>query len=284
MDSWLTNEVKQLLSKPCLDISSVIAKRLNNRIQVIKQNMDERALTEYLVDALDTSSLENVWGSILELLREQNIYLHTNVRKSTKENRTGADIGIIINRNIYQYPSKSEIHYGCLIQCKKVDINGEIGEFYHEVSSTKKTQSSLMLDITPSSFYFIFTPSCLLDIDYSLVPVASINAGGGCQSPIWNNTGNFEYHQVLFPFLYNHHNDQITSSTGILVVPALAVEAQNKKGKDAKLKDILPNCMPLWYWFSELLVAGFVGDSRQDVIDTATNGVDFSVEITLSNG
>lgn len=55
MDSWLTDEVKQLLSQTCLDISNVIAKKLNNRIKVIKQNMDERALTEYLVDACDVS-------------------------------------------------------------------------------------------------------------------------------------------------------------------------------------------------------------------------------------
>jgi len=278
MDSWLTDEVKQLLSQPCLDISNVITKQLNNRIKVIKQNRDERAFTEYLVDALDTSSLENVWGSVLELLRDQNIYLHTNVRKSTKENKTGADIGLVINRQIYH---QSEIRYGCLIQCKRVDINGEIGDFYHEVSSTKKTQSSLMLDITPSAFYFIFTPSSLLNVDFSLVPVAFIDAGGGCKSPIWNNIGNFGCHQALFPFLNNH---QIDSATGVLVVPALAVEAQKNKGKNAKLEDILPNCMPLWYWFSEILVAGFVGDSRKEVIDIATNGVDFSVEITLSNG
>ncbi|MBW4473928.1 MAG: hypothetical protein KME45_26675 [Stenomitos rutilans HA7619-LM2] len=280
MDSWLTDEVKQLLSQPCLAISSVIAKKLNNRIKVIKQNMDERALTEYLVDALDISSLENVWGSVLELLRDQNIYLQTNVRKSTKENKTGADIGLIINRHIYQKKAQSKVRYSCLIQCKRVDINGEIGDFYHEVSSTKRTQSSLMLDITPSAFYFIFTPSSLLNIDYSLVPVAFINTGEECKSPLWG-MGHFGCDEIWFPLL---SNNQIDSTTGVLVVPALAVEAQDNKSKDAKLEDILPNCMPFWYWFSEILVAGFVGDPRKETIDTATNNVDFSVEITINNG
>ena len=87
MDSWLTDEVKQLLSRPCLTISSVVARKLNNRTKGSRQNMDERALTEYLVDALDTSSLENVWGGVIELLREKNLFLQTNIRKSTKENR-----------------------------------------------------------------------------------------------------------------------------------------------------------------------------------------------------
>lgn len=142
MDSWLTDEVKQLLAQPCLAISSAIAKKLNNRIEVIKQNMDERALTEYLVDALDVSSQENVWGSVLELLRDQNIHLHTNVQKSTKENKTGADIGLIINRQICQKKAPSKIRYSCLIQCKRVDINGKIGDFYHEVGSTKKLKAA----------------------------------------------------------------------------------------------------------------------------------------------
>jgi len=280
MDSWLTDKIKQLLTQPCLAISSVIANKLNNRVNVIKQNMDERALTEYLVDALDTSSLENVWGSVLELLRDQNIYLETNVRKSTKENKTGADIGLIINRHIYQEKAQSKIQYSCLIQCKKVDINGEIVDFYHEVGSAKRTQSSLMLDITPSAFYFIFTPSCLLKIDYSLVPIAFIDAGGECKPQIWD-MGHFGCDEIGFPFLSNNQRD---STTGVLVVPALAVEAQNQKSKDAKLKDILPNCMPFWYWFSEILMAGFIGDPRKEAINIATNNVDFSVEITIGNG
>ncbi|BAB72358.1 hypothetical protein ACN23B_01985 [Anabaena sp. FACHB-709] len=280
MDSWLTDEVKQLLSQPCLTISSVIARRLNNRIKGSKQNIDERAFTEYLVDALDTSSLENVWGSVIGLLRDQNIYLNTNIRKSTKENKTGADIGLIIKRRINQNNSRSEIEYSCLIQCKRVDVNGQIDDFYHEVGLEKKTQSSLMLDITPSSFYFIFTPSCLLDIDYSLIPTAFIDTGKECSSPIWD-MGHFGCDEIWFPLL---SDSQIDSISGVLVVPALAVEAQINKSKDAKLEDILPNCMPLWYWFSEILVAGFAGDRRQDVINIAANSVKFSIEINIGNG
>jgi hypothetical protein len=280
MDSWLTDDVKQLLSQPCLTISSVIARRLNNRSKGSKQNIDERAFTEYLVDALDTSSLENVWGSVIGLLRDHSIYLNTNIRKSTKENKTGADIGLIIDRRIKQDNSRSEIQYSCLIQCKRVDVNGHIDDFYHEVGVEKKTQSSLMLDITPSSFYFIFTPSCLLDIDYSLIPTAFIDAGKECSSPIWH-MGHFGCDEIWFPLL---SDSQIDSISGVLVVPALAVEAQRNKSKDAKLEDILPNCMPLWYWFSEILVAGFAGDPRQDVINIAANSVKFSIEINIGNG
>lgn len=255
MDSWLTDEVKQLLSQPCLTISSVIARRLNNRIKGSKQNIDERPLTEYLVDALDTLSLENVWGGVIELLRDQNIYLKTNIRKSTKENKTGADIGLVIYRQVHQRNSQSKVQYSCLIQCKRVDVNGKIGDFSHEVGSAKKTQSCLMLDITPSSFYFVFTPSCLLDIDYSLIPTAFIDAGE-CSSPIWD-MGHFGCDEIWFPLL---SDSQIDSTSGVLVVPALSVEAQENKSKDAKLEDILPNCMPFWYWFSEILITGFAGD------------------------
>ena len=206
--------------------------------------------------------------------------MQTNVRKSTKENKTGADIGLVINRQIYQKNSRSRIKYSCLIQCKRVDVDGQIGDFYHEVGLEKKTQSSLMLDITSSAFYFIFTPSCLLNIDYSLTPTAFIDAGGECKSLIWA-MGRFGCDEIWFPLL---SNSQIDSTSGVLVVPALAVEAQDNKSKDAKLEDILPNCMPLWYWFSEMLIAGFIGDSRQEVINIAANNVSFSLEITISTG
>ena len=67
-------------------------------------------------------------------------------------------------------------------------------------------------------------------------------------------------------------------------MPALSVEAQNNKSKDAKLSDILPNCMPFWYWFSEMLATGFIGDTRKEVIHTAANDTDFSIQIDVGSG
>lgn len=137
-----------------------------------------------------------------------------------------------------------------------------------------------MLNITPSAFYFIFTPSCLLNVNYQLIPIAFVDAEGECKSPIWHMR-HFGCDEIWFPLL---SNNQIGSTTGVLVVPALAVEAQDSESKDVKLEDILPNCMPFWYWFSEILVAGFVGDQRKEAINIATNDVDFSVEITIDDG
>ncbi|HDY68524.1 MAG TPA: hypothetical protein ENH85_12110 [Candidatus Scalindua sp.] len=82
----------------------------------------------------------------------------------------------------------------------------------------------------------------------------------------------------------------------IVVVPALAVEAQKTKGKSIKLENILPNSMPFWYWFGELLIPGFIGDKRQDVLNVASNtmeprnveeiefGVRYSVNVDFGNG
>ena len=191
---------------------------------------------------------------------------------------------MIINRRVSQRDSQSDIQYSSLIQCKRVDVDGRLGDFYHEVGVGKKTQSSLMLDITPSSFYFIFTPSCLLDVYYSLTPTAFIR-DRECSSQIWSmeqwNITRLGYGGLCFPFL---SDSQIDSASGVLVVPALSVEAQNNKSKDAKLSDILPNCMPFWYWFSEMLATGFIGDTRKEVIHTAANDTDFSIQIDVGSG
>lgn len=78
-------------------------------------------------------------------------------------------------------------------------------------------------------------------------------------------------------------------------MPALAVEAQRNSGKDTDLPSILPNCLPLWYWFGELLVPGFVGDRRPDVVAVASNvfgapgtsdsvgGVRYSVSVEIGS-
>ena len=84
MDVWLTDEVKQLLFHPCFEIAEKMGSRLDNRIRM-QQNIDERALTEDLIDALDTSSTENAWGTSLSSLRERQIRISTQIRKSTIE-------------------------------------------------------------------------------------------------------------------------------------------------------------------------------------------------------
>ena len=61
MDQWLTDEIKELIFTPCLSISGMIGRKLDNRRRM-GQEMDERALTELLVDSLDTSSLYIMYG------------------------------------------------------------------------------------------------------------------------------------------------------------------------------------------------------------------------------
>jgi hypothetical protein len=52
MDNWLTDRIKEYFFFPCLNISYNIGNRLLNRLE-LNQNIDERALTEDLIDALD---------------------------------------------------------------------------------------------------------------------------------------------------------------------------------------------------------------------------------------
>ena len=58
----------------------------------------------------------------------------------------------------------------------------------------------------------------------------------------------------------------------------------------------LDNCVPFWYWFGELLIPGFIGDRRADVLKVAANvagtavtdesplGVKYSVEVRYGTG
>ena len=292
MDRWLTDEIKELIFTPCLSVSGLIGRKLDNRRQM-GQEIDERALTELLVDALDTASSENAWGNVINLLRDQQIYLSTHVAKSTREHITGADIGFTISRSIHTGGLASSTTYAVLVQCKRIDSEGNVADFFHEVPTSGKKQSTLMLDITPNSFYFIFTPPCLVETYCTLEPIAFCQVHRGCSSAVWN-IGSFGFSHQTVPFLSAR---QKAESVGVLVVPALAVEAQQSKGRAASLRDILPNCIPLWYWFGELLIPAFIGDRRSEVIRIAHSADDrkrgnesedfsvrYSVSISLGNG
>jgi len=291
VDSWLTDKIKELIFQPCLHISGHIGKRLDDRRQR-GESIDERALTEDFIDHFDSRSSTSAWNGIVSELRQYQIYLNTSVKKSTREHHTGADIGLVIKRSIYQLNSRSNSEYAALVQCKRVDNDGYVQDFHHEVRGSKRRQASLMLDITPSSFYFVFTPPSLIRTICTFEPLAFIAAAQGCSSPVWN-MGCFEFESGTVPFLSAR---QKAEATGILVVPALAVNAQEIKGTAARIEDILSNALPLWYWFGELLIPGFVGDYRKDTISVARNvfdpespirqefGVRYSIDIGLGNG
>lgn len=291
MDPWLTDAIKELLFRPCLDISGHVGRRLENRLRM-NQSIDERALTEDLVDRFDSSSGVSSWSGVLDRLRDQQIHLNTSIKKATREHQVGADIGITIRRSIYQRDARSSSTYAVLVQCKRIDAEGSVSDFFHEVKGSGKRQSALMLDITPSSFYFIFTPPALLKTYCTVEPIAFASSAPGCSSPVWN-MGCFEFDSQAFPFL---SAEQKAQATGILVVPALAVQAQEARGKSAAIRDLLPNSLPFWYWFGELLIPGFIGDSSERTLSVAKNvfgpedsgseefGVRYSVQFGFGNG
>ena len=115
----------------------MIGRKLENRLRM-DQEMDERALTEMLVDALDASSVENTWGNVLNLLRDHRIFLSTHLQKCTRENVFGADIGLTLSRHVHDPHLGCHANYCVLIQCKKIDSERYVADFFHEVSSTKK--------------------------------------------------------------------------------------------------------------------------------------------------
>lgn len=290
MDSWLTDDVKQLFFQPCLAVAERLGSRLENRFRM-QQDIDERALTEDLIDSFDSSSNSNAWGTSLKSLHDHQIFISTKIQKSTKEFRVGADIGIVIRRR-FCGNRQVKADYACLVQCKKVGIDGYVSDFFHQVRSSSKYQSSLMLDITPSSFYFIYIPPSLVRLDYALEPIAFARANHECSSPVWN-MGCFEYNGGTFPFLSESQKRAVSS---ILVIPALAVDSQTEKDDKVNFREILPNCVPLWYWFGELLIPGFIGDQKSQVISVALNtkgnvqetigefGVSYSLDFTMTNG
>lgn len=267
MDPWLTDEVKELIYQPCLDVAGVVGRRLDNRLRM-RQSIDERALTEGLVEHLDVASGLSLWNKVQGLLNDKNIYVDTSVRKPAKEYENGADLGITISRNVHNRNSMSTSQHACLVQCKKVTSKGIVDDFFHEVKSSGKKQSSLLLDITPSAFYFVFTPPSLVQTYSALEPIAFLQARPDCNSPILN-MGHFGYEGPLLPLNSQHEK---ANAVGILVVPALAVEAQFTMRRSARLEEILPNCIPFWYWFTELFLPGFVGDRSQDALSVASNG------------
>lgn len=291
MDPWLTDQVKELLFRPCLETSGHVGRRLSNRVRQ-GQSIDERALTEDFVDLFDSNSNSNAWGTCITELREHQVYLSTSVRKSTQEHRTGTDIGLVLRRSLHGPLGSSTATYACLIQCKKVDHQGTVTDFYHRVGPQKVKQSSLMLDVTSSSFYFLFIPPVLVQHYCTIEPLAFLRGAPDCSVPVWN-LGSFAIDGPFIPFLTTKNKEDVT---GILVVPALAVEAQQASGTAASLRDLLPNSLPLWYWFGQLFVPGFVGDRDDRTVkiamntmreDTATDlpfGVRFLIEMSLSNG
>jgi len=295
MDPWLTDEIKGLLFQPCLEISGHIGSRLDNRVRM-GDSIDERALTEDFVDLFDTQSALSPWARTGAELQDRGIRLNVSVRKSTIEHLTGADIGLTINRGVYFDRSSSRAEYCTLIQCKRIDNNGHVADFFHEVGSSRRRQCEMMLDITASSFYFIFTPPSFVNVYNTVEPIVFAGPAPGCSSPIWNmGYFDFEATRLPVPILPGR---QKAAVSGILVVPALAVEAQNPDGRGAKLDQILPNCVPFWYWFGELLVPGFIGDRRRKALAVAGNtasrkdlerdreqpGVRFSISVGLGAG
>src|SRR5262249_40691577 len=121
--------------------------------------------------------------------------------------------------------------------------------------------------ITPSSFYFLFTPSTFVRHYCTVEPLAFLEAAPGYSVPAWN-LGLFEHDGWTFPFLTANSKAEVC---GILVVPALAVQAQQPASTSADLKAILPNCVPFWYWFAQLFVPGFVGDQSSHTLSIARN-------------
>ena len=186
MDSWLTDRVKELFFQPCLEISAHVGRRLDNRL-VMGESIGETSLTEDLVDRFDSASPENAWGTTLAQLRDLQIHVNTSVRRSRREHVTGADIGFVISRSVYSNAG-SKAKYAALVQCKKVDAEGYVGDFFHSVAGTKKHQSDLLTEITPSSFYFVFVPPRLVSerVYHTFEPLAFASAAAGCSTPLWN--------------------------------------------------------------------------------------------------
>ena len=90
MDLWLTDEIKELMFRPCLDISDHIGRRLDNRRRM-DESIDERALTEDFVDHSDSRSSISSWNGVINRLREYQIFLNTSVKKYTREHHIGAE-------------------------------------------------------------------------------------------------------------------------------------------------------------------------------------------------
>lgn len=287
--------MKEVLFTPCLEASAHIGRRLDSR-RNMAQSIDERALTEDFVDSFDSSSPASAWGRVAAQLRDEGLYVNASVRKSTREYATGADIGLIIDRSVHKEGISSRAQYAALIQCKKLDSDGMVSDFFHTVASSGQKQSALMLDITASSFYFIFTPPSLVQVLTNVEPIAFAVSSEGCSSPVWN-MGYFGFDSALsLPIL---SATQRAAATGILVVPALAVEAQSATSKRASIRDVLPNCVPFWYWFGELLIPGFVGDRSKQALEVASNvgvrtigavdagggvGVRYSISVGVGSG
>ena len=200
MDQWLQDDIKELLAKPCLATAGMLGRRMDNRRRPMGQEIDERALTEFFVDAFDTTSGLNAWGTVIQLLKDRGLFLNTSVRKSTVEHLTGADLGLILTRNFNHKSNPSKAKYAALIQCKRVDNQGKVEDFYHVVKSTGKKQSSLLLDITPASFYFLYTPPSFIETYCTVEPLAFVQGAPGCSSPVWN-MGCFGFENRFFSFL-----------------------------------------------------------------------------------
>ena len=269
MDPWLDSNIKEALSHPTIDVSSVIGEWFSD-FRELEQPLDERVLTAALIRALHVGSKASVWGRILPKLHRRGIEVVTEVGAARREHVYGADLGIVIDRISKQKSSKSKMEYACLVQCKKVDSKGRIADFFHEVPSTGQRQSSLMLSVTPSSFYFIFVDPDRLSVEVSEEPLAFVVGEESCYSPLWG-MGCFAQPQTFPGRSGTWLEEKARTSGSVLVVPALAVDAQFDRTKSVKLREVISNSIPFWYWFSQLLIPGFIGDPRPAAISVAAS-------------
>ncbi|MCF7889739.1 hypothetical protein K9M78_00805 [Candidatus Bipolaricaulota bacterium] len=267
MDSWFDKEVRRLLANLAWNISKEIGEKYNN-ILALDQPIREETLTTKLIEMLHDQSNYSLWGKIKPKLKEKGINIDVTVNESKFEPKTGADIGLIIYKDI-QGETKST--YATLIQCKKSGEKGTFREFFHKVGNSGPSQSTLLLDLTPSSFYFLFVPS------KAMQPLNQSNryAFPGpfpryfSEPPVYKNVG------------------------GVFVVPALSVESYLNNSKNARVSELLPNAFPFHLWFSELLLLAFVGDRNKKTVKVAKNeltkeeteeikGVKYSVEVEIN--
>ncbi len=301
MDPWLTNNIKVTLNEPCLQISRMIGTVLDNFYNM-GNPLDEPTLTDSLVDSFDTRSKNSIWGNTQTLLKSNGIHFNTMIQKTgRKESSVGADIGITMNRGYYDQKRSSRATYSVLVQCKKIDSAGEVDDFFHETKSTGRRQSRNMLDITPSSFYFIFVPPRMVKTYLHVEPVGFAVGSPGCHVPVLGK-GCFPVQPGAFGDASNPNEAMHEAAVGLLVVPALAVDSQIRDGKSANLPEIISNSHPFWYWFTEMFFPGHIGDDRDEVVRIARNvkhssddlknniysqhgfGVNYSIDLKFQRG
>lgn len=273
--NWLTDKAKSILREYFDEISKSVSERLSKSSESYDNVADESFITGVLIEEINKYADER--KGLLEKLKEvTGCYIDIKGWKNEKsaESKSGVDLGIVLTvsrRDI-------KLNKAVIVQSKKAYWEKD-RIIYKEL--IKKEQRSIkgvkqarkMLSITPSSFFFLYNPSNILNSDmYNDIILRHFYKS----QKMYNLVEELPYGYLdalyllglnLAVNLEKIYELKNKSHLGILVLPASRIVCI--KRIDGSLETLLPACISFSDFMIDYFLSSFVGDTRKNILRKA---------------